>query len=352
MLHGTRREIAQSRAGTAHSRKQYLFYRIGQCSLPRLLCLWGEAPELAKKDGMIVFTKSATVAKQRTAVSIMAVFLAGATFLPAQQSPQVDVKQLVRSMIENELDNSHRDQVRWMYRLQRREGDKSTVKEVVETKTCDIHFLLSLNGDALTPDQRQKENERLEKLVNDPEEQRKKKHEQQEDDHKAVEMFKMLPEAFLYRYGGNRGSLVELAFWPNPDFHPPSREAHVFHGMEGTMWVDAEKKRLVELDGHLAQDVEFLGGVFGHLDKGGRFTVRRSELAPGQWVVTGLIVEITGQALIFKSINLRQTDSMSDFRRVPADLNPAQAADMLKRGSVPEVAGELAAGDTSTRAVR
>jgi hypothetical protein len=301
---------------------------------------------------MIVFTKSATVAKQRTAVSIVAVLLAGATFLPAQPRPQVDAKQLVRSMIDNELDNSHRDQGRWMYRLQRREGDKSTVKEVVETKSCDIHFLLSLNGDALTPDQRRKENERLEKLVNDPEEQRKKKHEQQEDDHKAVEMFKMLPEAFLYRYGGNRGSLVELAFFPNPDFHPPSREALVFHGMEGTMWVDAEKKRLVELDGHLAQDVEFLGGVFGHLDKGGRFTVRRSELAPGQWVVKELIVEITGKALIFKSINLRQTDSMSDFRRVPADLNPAQAADMLKRADVADGAGELAASDTSARAVR
>ena len=301
---------------------------------------------------MIAFTKSAAVAERRTAVSIVAVLLAGATFLPAQQRPEVDVKQLVRSVIDNELDNSHRDQSRWMYRLQRLEGNKSTVKEVVETKNCDIHFLLSLKGEALTPDQREKENERLEKLVNDPEEQRKAKQEQQEDDHKAVEMFKMLPQAFLYRYSSNRGSLVELAFRPNPEFQPPSREAHVFHGMEGTMWVDAQKKRLVELDGHLAQDIEFLGGMLGHLEKGGRFTVKRDELAPGQWVITQLTVEIKGKALIFKSINLRQTDSMSDFRRVPADLNAAQAADMLKRPGVADGAGELAASDTSARAVR
>jgi hypothetical protein len=126
---------------------------------------------------MIGFTKGHTVAQQRTAVSIVAVLLAGAAFLPAQQSPPVDVKQVVRSMVDNELENSHPDQSRWMYRLQRQEGDKATVKEVVETKNCDIQFLLSLNGEALTPDQRQKESERLEKLANDPEAQRKKKHE-------------------------------------------------------------------------------------------------------------------------------------------------------------------------------
>lgn len=212
----------------------------------------------------------------------------------------------------------------------------ATLKEVVETKICDVNFLLSLNGKPLTPDQRQKENERLERLVNDPEEQHKVKHAQQEDDRKAVEMFTMLPEAFLYRFIGNRGSLIELAFSPNPDFHAPSREAQVFHGMEGTMWIDAGKKRLVELDGHLARDVEFLGGLFGRLEKGGNFAVRRAELAPEQWVITELAVEIKGKALIFRSINLRQIEAMSDFHRIPPDLNPAQAADMVKRPAIAE----------------
>jgi hypothetical protein len=296
-------------------------------------------------------TKNNAVAKP-TALSVLAILLAGATFLPAQEQPQIDVKQLVRGVIDNELNGTHGEPSRWRYRLQRLEGDKSTVKEVVETKNCDVHFLVSLNGAALTPDQRQKENERLRKLVNDPEEQRKAKQAQQEDDRKAVEMFKMLPEAFLYRYRSSRGSLVELAFAPNPNFSPPSREARVFHAMEGTMWVDAERKRLVELAGHLAENVEFLGGVFGHLEKGGRFTVKRAELAPGLWVITQLIVEITGKALMFKSINLKQTDLMSDFRRVPADLNPAQAADILERPEVTEIAGELARPGRSTRALR
>jgi hypothetical protein len=306
---------------------------------------------------MVAFTNGIVLAPKRAAVSFGIVFLAGVTFLSGQQAPQVrvkqvDARQLVRDMIDNELNSNPRDHNLWMYRLQQKEGGKATVKEVVETKTCDIRFILSLNGQALTPDERQKENERLTKLVNDPEEQRKLKHGQEEDDHRAVEMFKLLPEAFLYRFGSNRGSLVELTFWPNPDFRPASREAQVLHGMEGTMRVDAEKKRLVELDGHLAQNVEFLGGLLGHLEKGGRFRVMRAELAPGRWAVTYLNVEIKGNALLFKSINLRQTDSMTDFHPVPGDLDVAQAADLLKGPVVSEVAGELGAGGTSRGTVR
>lgn len=306
---------------------------------------------------MIALANGTAPAPKSIAVSFGIVLLAGVTFLNAQQAPlvrakQVDVRQLVRDMINNELNSNPRDHNLWMYRSQRTEGGKTTVKEVVETKSCDIRFILSVNGQALAPDQRQKENERLTKLVNDPEEQRKIKHGQEEDDHKAVEMFKLLPEAFLYQFGSNRGSLVELTFWPNPDFRPASREAQVLHGMEGTMRVDAEKKRLVEFDGHLAQNVEFLGGLLGHLEKGGRFSVTRAELAPGQWVVTQLIVEIKGNALLFKSINLQQTDSMTDFHPIPGDLNVAQAADLLKGPVVPEVVGELGAGGTNRGTVR
>jgi hypothetical protein len=95
---------------------------------------------------------------------------------------------------------------------------------------------------------------------------------------------------------------------------------------------------LVQIDGKLAQDVEFLGGLFGHLDKGGHFTVKRAELAPGQWEMTQLTVEMKGKALIFKSINLREQDLLSDFRPVAADLNPTQAADLLKNSGFAEVA--------------
>lgn len=301
---------------------------------------------------MVRFTSGAPIKWQQTVVFIVAFVVAGAAFLAAQSSPPPDIKQLVQAVIDNEVGNSHRDQTRWMYRLQKQEGDATTVNEVIETRNGDIHLLLSLNGEPLTPDQSRKENARLAKLVNDPDEQQKKKRAQQEDDRKALEMFKMLPEAFLYQYRGNRGSLIELAFRPNPDFHPASREAQVFHGMEGSIWVDAEKKRLVEFDGHLFQDVEFFAGLLGHLEKGGSFTVKRTELIPGEWMITEFNVAVKGKALLLKTINLRQSNTMSDFRQIPRNLNVTQAADMLRAAGLAEGTRELADSDRGNKGAR
>ncbi len=244
---------------------------------------------------------------------------------------QTDPNLLVRAVVNNELRINQQDRSHWMYRDQRQEARKSTVKEVIETKNCEVDLLVSSNGQLLTPEQRQKENERLEKLVTDPEAQRKKMKEGQEDDRKAAEMFKMLPDAFLYQYKQSGQSLILLSFTPNPRFHPPTREAQVFHEMEGTMLVDAREKRLVELDGELAQNVQFLGGLIGHLDKGGRFSVKRAEVIPGHWETTLIKVQMTGKVIIFKSISLQQMESMTDFDRVPEDLSPLQAADLLKQ---------------------
>jgi hypothetical protein len=297
----------------------------------------------------MITSNCAALENRSISIFLVMILMTGSIFLHAQQRHSIDANQVVRRMVDNELESGRKNQDRWMYRLQRLEGDKSTVKEIVETTNCQIDFLLSVNGETLTSNQRQQENNRLEKLVNDPEEQQKKKRAQEEDDRKAVEMFKMLPEAFSYRYSSSRGALIELAFTPNPSFRPPTREAQVFHAMEGTLLVDTRENRLVELDGRLAQDVEFLGGLFGHLEKGGHFIVKRGEIAPGQWAITHLTVEIKGKALIFKSINFQQIDSMSDFRPLPADVSPAEAADLLKKPATTEVAGELALDEGTIR---
>jgi hypothetical protein len=51
-----------------------------------------------------------------------------------------------------------------------------------------------------------------------------------------------------------------------------------------------------------------------------------------------------------KSINLREKDLLSDFRPVPADLNPTQAADLLNSGFA-EVALGPVTQDSSGRSI-
>jgi hypothetical protein len=101
--------------------------------------------------------------------------------------------------------------------------------------------------------------------------------------------------------------------------------------MQGEMTVDAKQNRLAGIRGHLIADVKLGGGLLGRLDKGGKFEVRQVEVAPGQWEMIALGVDMKGKALLFKTIGVQQSENHSDFHRVPDDLTLAEAADILTR---------------------
>jgi hypothetical protein len=86
---------------------------------------------------------------------------------------------------------------------------------------------------------------------------------------------------------------------------------------------------LQEISGHLREEVKFAGGILGHLDPGGTFDVKQAAVAPGFWEVTVLRVNMKGKALFFKTINVQQNVSRSDFRKVSDNLSLQTAAKML-----------------------
>jgi hypothetical protein len=97
------------------------------------------------------------------------------------------------------------------------------------------------------------------------------------------------------------------------------------------MWISASDQRLARIEATLFRDVTFGWGILGHLDKGGHFIVEQSKIAPGRWEATDMNIQFTGKALLFKSINLRQIEKLSDFRRVPDGLSLAQGIELLNK---------------------
>jgi hypothetical protein len=165
--------------------------------------------------------------------------------------------------------------------------------------------------------------------VSNPAEQRKLQRARNTEIEPGRRLFKMLPDAFVFNYAGREGDLIKLSFRPNPNFQPPSLEARVFHDMEGEVWVDGKQERLAAINGRLMEDVKFGGGLLGHLNKGGHFEVRQAEVAAGHWEMAAMAVDMKGRALLFKTINVQQTETRSDFQRMADDLTLTQAADIL-----------------------
>jgi hypothetical protein len=247
----------------------------------------------------------------------------------SQSNAQLSPADLVKAVIRTELNTSDVTEIRWKYLLVKEADGKEETREVVETKSGSLDRLIAIAGRPLSTVQQRDETERILRLSHDPEEQHKLEQTRRKDAEQCNAFLQMVPDAFLFEYAGESGGLVKLTFKPNPGFRPPSREGRVLHEMAGEIWVDAKQQRLVSISGQLVNEVKFAGGLLGHLEKGGQFTVKRTEVAPAHWEVTEMAVNMRGKALLFKTISVQQKELHQNFERVPDNLTMADAAALL-----------------------
>jgi hypothetical protein len=266
-----------------------------------------------------------------TAGVALTFILLGSTALPQSHPEKLDMSagELAQRVVNNELKFQDEDHSRWMYRLEKEESGRQRVQEILETNDGSLSRLLSVDSHPLDAKQQQEENQRMQRLVSHPDELRKLQQASNKEAERGERLFKILPEVLVFAYAGRQGNLVTLTFQPNPSFQPVSLEARVLHGMQGQMTVDTKQDRLVTLNGHLMEDMKFGGGLLGRLDKGGEFEFKQTEVAPGHWEMIALRVDMKGKALLFKTIDVQETENHSDFRRIPADLTLAEATDIL-----------------------
>lgn len=255
---------------------------------------------------------------------------------PQAQSPNT----LVRTVIDNELRIENNDHTHWMYQVVSNIPAPAKTKTIVETTKGDVTYLDAIDGRPLNPEQKRAEKDRVQQFIHDPAQQQKARKAGAEDDRQSSELFAMLPDAFLFQYEKTTGDEVRLTFHPNPDFTAHSSSAYVFHKMDGFLIVNTKQNRLVEISGQLTNGVEFLGGLLGHLDRGGTFDVRRQEIAPGYWAITRLKVNMNGKILFFKTIAVQQDETHSDFQRIPDATTLTQAEELAeKRSATPAAHG-------------
>jgi hypothetical protein len=234
----------------------------------------------------------------------------------SSQHPQIDADRLARDVFRNEIDAQIHDRSLWSYRELKEDDGKQKLFAVCQTNDGEIDRLLAVNGQALSPEQRQAEDQRIQKMIKQPGQMRRKQKEQHEDAIQEQKLMRMFLDAFHFQYEGAQETLVKLKFTPNLNFYPSGHAAKVFHDMEGILLVDNRQKRLAEIRGQLTSEVRFFGGLLGHLDKGGTFLVRQQDMGSGHWELTSREIEMNGKALFFKTIAVRERESYSNFRQV------------------------------------
>jgi hypothetical protein len=241
-----------------------------------------------------------------------------------------NANEFARDFFHHEVEAQTQDHTLWRFRETKREGGKLKLYDVWQTRQGEVERLVAIGGRPLTEEQLAKEDSRIQGVISNPTQVRQRQSKQHEDGEQARKLLRMFPDAFQFRYDGIDGRLVRLGLWPNPKFRPTDHAAQVFHHMQGTVLVEPEERRLAAIDGKLTSEVKFFGGLFGHLEKGGTFNVEQKEVAPRVWEVSVMHVHMSGKALLFKTIDVQEDETYSDFRPVPPDTSLEQAAQRLK----------------------
>jgi hypothetical protein len=263
----------------------------------------------------------------------MGILVATQGVLSARCQPAMHAGQLVREVVYNEL-NDHERHGYWRYWVERRSQAGSGVEEQVETADGPIARLALSNGRPLTPEAQQQENDRLQYLLDSPDEQARHLKQYDEDEERIGRILALLPDAFVYEYDGEENGCYRLRFHPNPDYAAHSIEARIFHAMSGTLWVDARAKRLARLEGRVDENVDFGFGILGRLYKGGWFRLVRTQVSATDWKTESLEVHVNIRALLVKTFARETSEMRGGFMPVPAGMHLAQGMALLNQSQV------------------
>lgn len=261
----------------------------------------------------------------------------GSTARNTEAHDAASCQQLVREAVANEV-AAARDDSKHLFRSRKQTPQGSQTRLYVETRDAMAAVTIAYNDKPLTPEQSEGERNRLAGLLANPEDLKHKHAQEQETEQRTMAIVKALPDAFSYTYDGEESGagpntnqrLLRLTFNPNPSFKPPSRVEEVLVGMKGILLIDAAARRIAKIDGTLFKTVGFGWGILGHLDSGGHFLVEQREVEDRCWQISHISLSFTGKILLFKNINIKSDEALSDFRRVPSNTTFAQGVEMLK----------------------
>jgi hypothetical protein len=251
--------------------------------------------------------------------------------------PNPQAREVVRKVVANEVKQDELDKSHYMFKFKKVTPKGTKIQEIVQTDQGSIARTLLVDGHPPSQTETQEEQQKIQKLLQDPEEQRRRQKREREDENRAHIMVRALPNAFFYQEIGREGDTLKLRFRPDPSYQPQSHEESVYTGMAGELWLNTAQQRLQKIDAHLFHDVDFGWGILGRLYKGGSFMVQQEPVDGSHWDSTVLILDLTGKVMMFKSVVYKEQEYESDFHRLPDHLSMSQGVEILKK-DIPEVA--------------
>jgi hypothetical protein len=100
------------------------------------------------------------------------------------------------------------------------------------------------------------------------------------------------------------------------------------------MWIDAQSRRVVRIEGLILQPVNFGWGILGKIYPGGTLVLEQANASGDRWIYSKLDTNLTMRVVV-KIIAMNDKMMASDFRPLPAPMSVQDAVHTLLAMPVP-----------------
>src|SRR6195256_974655 len=174
----------------------------------------------------------------------------------------------------------------------------------------EVSTLVKKDGKPLSEEEQKKENEKVQKEIQDIQKRDAKK------EAVGIETFLRACQFVNPRRERFRGQdVLVFDFEPNPDFKPHKLAEKVVHELAGVIWIDEKTRDVARLEAYFVGDFRFGGGVIANLQKGTSFVFEQAYINNEVWLPTYEEAHIGVRVLLVRAFKVNEITRYSDYRK-------------------------------------
>ena len=224
---------------------------------------------------------------------------------------------------------------------QMKDGD-SKIYEITPAHTTPVRRLMSVNGKELSPSEREKEDHRVQKAVEDlvkrheegkeKEEKKQQKREEQskagdkkaegadDDDEISLLDFLRISEITSVRREMFRGhEVIAFDFEPRKNFKPKNRGENLVSKLAGTMWVDEDAKQIARAEARLTDSFKIGGGLLASVSPSTAIVIEQEKIGNEVWLPSYNEVNLSVRLFLLAKLKRNFVTRYSDYRKYQID---------------------------------
>ena len=254
--------------------------------------------------------------------------------------PLPELEPLLKALSENQekIDEMRERYTCKLVQIERKHDGDGRIKET-ETRIYEVtpvgkrlvERLMSVNGKELSASEREKEDKRVQKEVEDiikrlekkeqkEEQARAKGEKEKEDDGVEIKDVLRISEITSIRREVFRGhEVIAFDFEPRKGFKPKTRGEDLANKLAGTIWVDEAAQQVARLEARLTDSYKIAGGMLASIGASTAISFDQEKIDDEVWLPSAMEANISARVLLLAKFNRSVERRYSDYKKYQID---------------------------------